>query len=248
MQVTCKNCGLTYSGHFCSNCGQPAATHKLNLYFIWHDIQHGFFHFDTGVLFTAKELFTRPGDSIREFIEGKRVKHFKPISLVIILATFYGLLRHLFHFSILDKKSVSEIQGVDYENLNEWISHHYSWIILLSIPMFSVASFVVFRKQGYNFIEHFVLNSYMASQRLIFRIAIFPVIKYFSQSENITLFVDFLMLMDIVFIFWSYITFFQNLSKVKAFLFSIYTYLLFLVIFFIVLLIGVLAFDIHMVN
>ena len=248
MQVTCKNCGLTYSGHFCSNCGQPAATHKLNLHFIWHDIQHGFFHFDKGVLFTAKELFTRPGDSIREFIEGKRVKHFKPISLVIILATFYGLLRHLFHFSILDKKSVSEIQGVDYENLNEWISHHYSWIILLSIPMFSVASFVVFRKQGYNFIEHFVLNSYMASQRLIFRIAIFPVIKYFSESENITLFVDFLMLMDIVFIFWSYITFFQNLSKVKAFIFSIYTYLLFLVVFFIVLLIGVLAFDIHLVN
>ena len=248
MQVTCKNCGLTYSGHFCSNCGQPAATHKLNLHFIWHDIQHGFFHFDKGVLFTAKQLFTRPGDSIREFIEGKRVKHFKPISLVIILATFYGLLRHLFHFSILDKKSVSEIQGVDYENLNEWISHHYSWIILLSIPMFSVASFVVFRKQGYNFIEHFVLNSYMASQRLIFRIAIFPVIKYFSQSENITLFVDFLMLMDIVFIFWSYITFFQNLSKVKAFIFSIYTYLLFLVVFFIVLLIGVLAFDIHLVN
>jgi len=248
MQVTCKNCGLTYSGHFCSNCGQPAATHKLNLHFIWHDIQHGFFHFDNGVLFTAKELFTRPGDSIREFIEGKRVKHFKPISLVIILATFYGLLRHLFHFSILDKKSVSEIQGVDYENLNEWISHHYSWIILLSIPMFSVASFVVFRKQGYNFIEHFVLNSYMASQRLIFRIAIFPVIKYFSESENITLFVDFLMLLDIVFIFWSYITFFQNLSKVKAFIFSIYTYLLFLVVFFIVLLIGILAFDIHTVN
>lgn len=248
MQVTCKNCGLTYSGHFCSNCGQPAATHKLNIHFIRHDIQHGFFHFDNGVLFTAKELFTRPGDSIREFIEGKRVKHFKPISLVIILATLYGLLRHLFHFSILDKNAVSEIQGVDYENLNEWISHHYSWIILLSIPMFSVASFVVFRKQGYNFIEHFVLNSYMASQRLIFRIAIFPVIKYCSESENVTLFVDFLMLMDIVFIFWSYITFFQNLSKVKAFIFSIYTYLLFLVVFFIVLLIGVLAFDIHLVN
>lgn len=164
------------------------------------------------------------------------------------MATLYGLLRHLFHFSILDKNAVSEIQGVDYENLNEWISHHYSWIILLSIPMFSVASFVVFRKQGYNFIAHFVLNSYMASQRLIFRIAIFPVIKYFSQSENVTLFVDFLMLMDIVFIFWSYITFFQNLSKVKAFLFSIYTYLLFLVVFFIVLLLGVLAFDIHTVN
>ena len=245
MLVTCKNCGQTYSGHYCNNCGQPAATHKLNLHFIWHDIQHGFFHFDNGVLYTAKELFTRPGSSIREFIEGKRIKHFKPISLVIILATLYGVLRHLFHFSILDKKAVSEIQGVEYESLNEWISHHYYWIILLAIPMFSIASYLVFRKQRYNFIEHFVLNAYMASQRLILRIVIFPITKYFTESENNKLFVDVLMLMDIVLIFWTYITFFNNLSRIKAFLYSIYSYLLFLVIFFILLLLCVLIFDIH---
>ncbi len=245
MQITCKNCNKTYTGHFCNNCGQPAATHKLNLHFIWHDIQHGFFHFDSGVLYTAKELYTKPGKSIREFIEGKRVKHFKPISLVIILATLYGVLRHLFHFSILDKKAVSEIQGVEYESLNEWISHHYYWIILLSIPMFSLASYVVFRKQGYNFIEHIVLNTYMASQRLILRIVIFPITKYFTESENNKLFVDFLMLMDIVLIFWTYITFFNNLSRVKAFLYSIYSYALFLAIFFILLLLSVLIFDIH---
>ena len=245
MQITCKNCDQNYSGHFCNNCGQPADTHKLNLHFILHDIQHAFFHFDKGVLFTAKELFTRPGNSIREFIEGKRVKHFKPISLVIILATLYGVLRHLFHFSVLDKKAVSEIQGVEYESLNEWISHHYYWIILLSIPMFSLASYLVFRKQGYNFIEHFVLNAYMASQRLILRIAIFPITKYYTESSYNKLFVDILMLMDIVLIFWTYITFFNNLSKIKAFIYSIFSYLLFLVIFFILLLLSILIFDIH---
>ncbi|MCK6608261.1 MAG: DUF3667 domain-containing protein [Flavobacterium sp.] len=245
MQITCKNCNQTYSGHFCNNCGQPADTHKLNLHFIWHDIQHAFFHFDKGVLFTAKELFTRPGDSIREFIEGKRVKHFKPISLVIILATLYGVLRHFFHFSILDKKAVAEIQGVEYESLNEWISHHYYWIILLSIPLFSIASYLVFRRQGYNFIEHFVLNTYMASQRLLLRIAIFPITKYYTESNYNKLFVDILMLLDIVLIFWSYITFFNNLSRIKAFLYSIFSYLLFLVIFVILLLLGVFIFDIH---
>lgn len=245
MQITCKNCNKIYTGHFCNNCGQPAATHKLNFHFIWHDIQHGFFHFDSGVLYTAKELYTKPGKSIREFIEGKRVKHFKPISLVIILATLYGVLRHLFHFSVLDKKVVSEIQGVEYESLNEWISHHYYWIILLSIPMFSLASYLVFRKQGYNFIEHIVLNTYMASQRLILRIVIFPITKYFTESSYNKLFVDILMLMDIVLIFWTYITFFNNLSKIKAFLYSIFSYLLFLVIFFILLLLSVLIFDIN---
>ncbi len=245
MQITCKNCNQPFSGNFCNNCGQSSDTHKLNLHFVLHDIQHAFFHFDKGVLFTAKELFTRPGNSIREFIEGKRIKHFKPISLVIVLATTYGILRHLFNFSILDKNEVSKIQGVEYESLNEWISHHYYWIILLSIPMFSIASYLVFRKQGYNFIEHFVLNTYMASQRLILRIAIFPITKYISESSYNKLFVDVLMLMDIVLIFWSYITFFNNLSRIKVFLYSIYSYLIFLVIFFILLLLSVLIFDIH---
>lgn len=58
-----------------------------------------------------------------------------------------------------------------------------------------------FRKQGYNFIEHFVLNAYMASQRLILRIAIFPITKYYTESNYNKLFVDILMLMDIVLIF-----------------------------------------------
>lgn len=245
MGVTCKNCNHTFTGNFCNNCGQSADTHELNIHFIWHDIQHGLLHFDKGILYTAKKLFTKPGDSIREFIKGKRVKHFKPISLVILLATLYGVLRHLFHFSVLDRKVVSEIKGVEYESLNEWISHHYYWIILLSIPMFSLASYVVFRKQGYNIIEHFVLNTYMASQRLIFRIVIFPITKYFTESENSKLYVDFLMLMDIVMIFWCYITFFNNLSRVKAFLYSIYSYLLFLAIFFILLFLCALIFDIH---
>lgn len=247
MQVTCKNCENTFVGNFCNICGQEASTHKLNFHFIWHDIQHGFFHFDNGVLFTAKELFTRPGNAIREFVEGKRVHHFKPISLVIILASLYGILRHLFHFSILDKKALSEIKGVEYESLNEWISHHYSWIILVSIPLFSIASYIVFRKQGYNFIEHFVLNAYMACQRLILRIAIFPIIKYFTQTEYSKLFVDVLLLLDIILIFWSYMTFFNNLSRIKSFLYSIYSYLLFFVLFYICILLIVLIFDIHLI-
>ncbi|QOG00887.1 DUF3667 domain-containing protein [Flavobacterium sp. MDT1-60] len=37
-------------------------------------------------------MFTRPGHSIREFIEGKRVKHFKPLWLVAVLGALYGFL------------------------------------------------------------------------------------------------------------------------------------------------------------
>ena len=96
MTTTCKNCNQSFEGHFCNNCGQSAKTHQINFQFLWHDIQHGLFHFDNGILYTSKQLFTRPGNTIREFIEGKQVRHFKPFSLVIVLATVYGLLIHFF--------------------------------------------------------------------------------------------------------------------------------------------------------
>lgn len=99
--TTCKNCSNEFDGHYCNQCGQPAETHEMNVYFLVHDIQHGFFHIEKGILFTIKELFTRPGHSIREYLQGKRVKHFKPISLVLLLAGILGLLSHYFHVDIL---------------------------------------------------------------------------------------------------------------------------------------------------
>ena len=41
-----------------------------------HDLIHGVWHIDKGVLFTVKELILRPGDSVRGFIQGKRVGFF----------------------------------------------------------------------------------------------------------------------------------------------------------------------------
>lgn len=96
MTTICKNCNEQLEWHFCGNCGQSAETHKMNVHFLWHDIQHGLLHFDKGILYTSKQLFTRPGIAIKEFIEGKRINHFKPISLIIVLATVYGLFTIIF--------------------------------------------------------------------------------------------------------------------------------------------------------
>ncbi len=101
MTKYCRNCNAELTGNFCSHCGQNSSTHKINLKFLWHDIQHGLLHVEKGILFTVKELFTRPGHTIREYLEGKRVKHFKPVSLVLLLAGFYGLLSHYFDINLL---------------------------------------------------------------------------------------------------------------------------------------------------
>jgi len=229
MKVTCKNCGQTYTGHYCNNCGQTAETHRLNFHFLWHDIRHGLLHFDEGVLYSGKQLFTRPGHTIREFIEGKRVKHFKPISLVIVLATLYGLLYHYYHISFVEPSPDSTAEtGIDFDKFNEWMGTHYAWTILLLIPFYTIGTSIVFRKQGYNLVEYFILNTYKASQKLFLHIALFPVLYYFNGTSKMGTLSLILYLIDIVLIYWTNAQFFNKLSLKKSLLLTLLSQLIFL--------------------
>jgi hypothetical protein len=229
MKLNCKNCNHIYTGHYCSNCGQTAETHQLNFHFLWHDIQHGLFHFDQGILYSGKQLFTRPGHTIREFIEGKRVRHFKPISMIIVLATFYGFLYHYFHIIFFNPtpNSTSEI-GFDAVKFNEWSGTHYSWVTLLTIPLYTIGTSIAFRKEGYNFVEYLILNTFKASQRLFVHIGTFPLIYYFNGTPMMKTLSFSLYLIDIVLIFWTNIQFFNKLSLKKSILLTLLSQLIFL--------------------
>lgn len=189
MGTTCKNCNANVLGNFCSQCGQPTNTHRISAHFLWHDIQHGLLHVDKGILFTAKELFTRPGHSIREFLQGKRAKHFRPVSLVIVLAGVYGFLSHYFHINLLSNNiqvtgtgaQANEIKKL-VEGSSSWLSQHYAVFALLQIPIFAIASWLCFKKSGYNFMEHIIINTFLTGQRLMLRIAAFPLYYFFNNT------------------------------------------------------------------
>ena len=55
----CLNCANELSGKYCSECGQKADTHRITFRnFVSHDLLHGTFHIEKGILFTAKEALT----------------------------------------------------------------------------------------------------------------------------------------------------------------------------------------------
>ncbi len=190
MTITCKNCNTSFKGHFCYNCGQPAHTHRLDLISVWHDIQHGLLHIDKGILYTIAQLFTRPGHSIREYLEGKRVKHFKPVSLVIILATVFALANHFLSLNIVNDKGntvESSISGINFSitgaeaelrGIKEFIESHFALLQLLLLPYYSFATWLAFRKSGFNYIEHLVINAFFRGQVIIISTLLLPLVYW----------------------------------------------------------------------
>jgi len=176
-------------------------------------------------------LFTRPGHSIREYIEGKRVNHFEPIGLLIAFAAFYAVLYHTFEIDMFSGISDSAVDGkLDLRSVGNWITDHFSLVTLLFVPVYSIGSFLSFRKQDYNFYEHIYLNTFLASQRLLIRIATFPLLVMLDGTENIFFFRDLLILADIILMVWSYTQFFNKVKRIKAVLLSVLTYAVFFVI------------------
>src|SRR5689334_20385034 len=95
MSITCKNCHFQYEGKFCPDCGQKADTERITYHSLAHEIPHSILHIDKGIFFTMKELFIRPAATLKEYMAGRRVKHFKPLAYVLILTAFSTFISHL---------------------------------------------------------------------------------------------------------------------------------------------------------
>lgn len=252
MTITCKNCNQTFKGNFCGNCGQKADTHEINLQYFWHEIQHLLLHIDKGILYTTKQLFVRPGNTIREYINGKRVKHFKPIAFAFILSTIYALASHYSNVTTLFDEISGEMNGsdkdnnhykVDFFNLSlSWLKIHYAYGALLLIPIFSLASYLAFYKSGYNYFKHLILNTFITGQRTIVYIIFIPIIALLKDKDTIDNFQDAKVVSGIILTVWTFIQFFNTNSKLKSFLLTLLTYFILVILFFlIVIIIGIIS-------
>ena len=246
--ITCKNCNNTFEGKFCNNCGQSADTHRLDYKSLFKDLRKNFLkYFHGGIFYSAVQLFKRPGHTIREYIEGKRVKHFEPIALLLTLATLYGVLYHTFGINLFvdvsNNRSASQTTNLNL--INKWLSNNYSLATLLSVPIYSIASFIVFYKQRYNFIEHVYLNTFLGSQRILLRLMLFALLVIYNGTAQLKIILDVSILLDVVLIIWSYTQFFDKLAKGKAILLSVISYIIFLVLFFVTT--GVVLLFFHLV-
>ncbi|MHA8059987.1 DUF3667 domain-containing protein [Aquirufa beregesia] len=132
----------------CKNCGQDSNTHRMSMHFIWHDLQHGFLHFDNGIFYTIKQLLFRPGYAIKDYINGKQASHFKPFSFVIIIATVYGLLSKNLFFNSGDSQSLDSVLRM-YVSMIEWTLKHLTYTTIALIVTTSIASYWAFQKQGF---------------------------------------------------------------------------------------------------
>jgi len=229
--MICKNCENQLSGDFCNKCGQKSKVERINFKYLANEIPNSVFQLNRGFLFTVKELFIRPGHSIREFLSGKRVHHYKPIGFLLITSTIYVVSAYLMSRNtflsdmILGFKDGAEGNNgtSDFKFLN-WVSKYQIYFPLFILPIFSISTYLAFFKSKYNYFEHLVINFYITGQQMI----IYWILGFIFFKENMLMITP--VIVGAVYNFWTFNQLFQNKKFITKVGLIILSYLIFTIL------------------
>lgn len=235
---TCKNCGASISGNFCSACGQRTSVKRINWRDGWNDFWSRVYGFDGMFPRTLRDLTIRPGQATREYINGNRVKYYGPVGYFFLMITVFLLILSLINLSFKDfmmsmqaTSQQTEGQQKVAQMFSSWISENMRIFSFAIIPFISLSAMLFFRKSKLNFLEHAVLPLYLNGHIYWFSTIsaiVFKISGIYSLNwvGSILTFVLFGM---------GYMQLMNYQSPVKAFIKGVFTYflgfLLFLLLF-----------------
>lgn len=146
-----------------------------------------------------------------------------------VLATLYGLLYHYFIQNLFRAEPIHPGENVTsvYEKVIHWNLDHLAYAALMLIVTTTIASYQVFKMQGYNIAEHLVLNAYYRGLVMVISLLLFPLLYVLQKSgmESFRGYAHTFQLLDFVLMFWCYTQFFNKLSMIKVLGLTALTYL-----------------------
>jgi hypothetical protein len=198
---TCLNCGHEFAGKFCPMCGQDAHEHRYSMKTVLHDLPHAILHVDSGFIHTFVMLVQWPGKTCRGFIEGKRVGLTNPLIYMFVTVGLMTLLFHLFPV----KPSPPGKNFFLLDNLETFLIEHSKWSFTFAFLVTSIFSRLMYPKVGFNYIEHALINAYIAGEIAVFTMIMFPIALLFSGTDTmVTLALGHLILLQVIYPAWVY--------------------------------------------
>ncbi len=214
---TCLNCGHKTYGKFCQNCGQKADTHRLNWHYVWHDLPHSFLHVDKGIFYTFKQLSTRPGHAINEFLEGKRAVHFRPLMYLIITGTITGLI----YLSLPEHSLFArDAETMDFiTKLSRFQGKYFNFIGIGFLPITAFFTWLFYRKQR-NYVEIMVSLFFITGHMNL--ISLLNVFTYPFGNLYLTSSVSFVGgIISIAYFVWAFYQLFHKTTGAKRVVFPL---------------------------
>jgi hypothetical protein len=230
--MECKNCGIPLESAFCGDCGQKVISRRLTLRNILHDVWSIFTNVEKGFWYTGRMLFVAPGEVVRDYISGKTVRYYHPFRYLfwwITLSVALNLSLGLYDRQQAEMQQMQARMGVpqsekviaQQQAMQQEMKKYLNIIPLVILPFMALGSFLLFRRKGWNYAEHLVLNAYTQGQLAMVGLPIQLLILILPSTMGIY---NLVMLLSVVYSSYVFAQFFQ-VKPVTAVVRNILTHL-----------------------
>ncbi|WP_169628007.1 DUF3667 domain-containing protein [Flavobacterium soli] len=174
-----------------------------------------------GFLYSIKKILRGPGKTAREFVEGNRVNHYKPILLVFVVAGISAFLTNtLIHpdeimARFYKSQNLPEIQEKMNIIMFSFIYKYYAIIMLASVPIMAFFTWLAFKKWGYNYYENVVITAYSLVFLQVLTILIVIPLQY-AFKDNLHLFMIIPTIISMIIMIGTFIWFYIDLYNQKS--------------------------------
>ena len=221
--MNCKNCNTEIDYNFCPNCGQPKNLKRIDKQYIMHEIEH-VLHFERGILYTVKELFTNPGKNIRKYLTESRTRLVKPVIFIFLTSLLYTLINNFFHIEDAYVNNNVFDNSVIIKIIN-WMQSHYGYANLLTGIFIAMWLKILFKKYDYNFYELLIMLCFVMGISMI-------IFSVFALIEGLVHFklLGFASIISFLYLILSIVSFFNDkkignyFKAIIAFLFGSITF------------------------
>ncbi|WP_374438417.1 DUF3667 domain-containing protein [Inhella sp.] len=177
MSPSCLNCGAPLSAPYCGQCGQSGAVHPYSIAGLLHDIPHAVFHLDRGLWPTLLGLLRAPGETVRNYLDGQRVRYFNPLTLLVLCVGLYVACYSRADFlPLISRMTGTRLQAAGLDPL-QWATRFMSLLLLVIVPLQAWGNWLFFRRGRRNLAEHMVAIAFVnALTTLLMVIPLFPLL------------------------------------------------------------------------
>lgn len=214
----CKNCDSIVSGNFCHECGQGTNTERFTSMNMFHEFLHGFLHIEHGLGHTVKELLINPGEVLSGYLHGKRVRYANPFTMIIIFGALTSLLMSKVN---MDSLLVDlHITAKDFVNTHSWqySVQHFSYRILLGIPLYALISRIFYYNKPYNYTEHLITNTFLRAMADLFLVIGATSLIFVHDAKTIVVVKLIVVAIILLYYAWSFAGLFETRISLSGFL------------------------------
>ncbi len=204
--MNCKRPAGDADRKYCPGCGQPVLAPRIDWKLLAHEFEHVVLDMDRGLFFTLRMLMLRPGRLIRDYLEGRRAGHVKPLWLLMVTAAVVVFLTQYLpspgnavgEFSAGMQTGLGSSQPdetsramVDaFQSIGEWVRRHFAAVTLLLLPLEALVFRIAFwRVKGLNYPEWLTIIAFLTAQVFVIWSCFILIGHWFPIAHHATLWV-----------------------------------------------------------